>query len=407
VDSLGNGATGEWADDEAFRDEVRTFVRHHLRPEISGGPRTGRLHEIKAQQAWHKILAAQGWVVPSWPLEYGGTGWSLRRRQIFAEELTRAKAPPLSPFLNMIGPVLYTFGTEAQKVQHLPGLRSGEVTWCQGYSEPGAGSDLAALATRAVRDGDEYVVNGQKIWTTYAHVADWIFCLVRTSSEGKAQAGISFLLIDLTSPGIRIRPILSIDGRHHLNDVFFTDVHVPAANLIGEENRGWEYAKFLLQHERGTVGDVTTLRVQLDDLRELAASLPGEEDGTTLADDRAFLEDLAHAEIDVIAFDCLSRRHLQRHSRGEDRDEDASLLKLRHSEIEQRLSELAIDTLGNRVAPDHVRTMAGQPAAEPAGAPQAITDYLFCRAATILAGSSEIQRGIIAKAVLSRGRPTP
>jgi alkylation response protein AidB-like acyl-CoA dehydrogenase len=367
---------------------------------MAEAPRTVLLLDLGIQQAWHKVLARKGWIVPSWPVEYGGTGWTIRQRHIFAEELGRAKAPALSPFLNMIGPVLYTFGTEAQKARHLPPLRSGDTLWCQGYSEPGAGSDLASLQTRAVRDGDAYVVNGQKIWTTAAREAQWIFCLVRTSTEGKPQAGISFLLIDLASPGISIRPITSIDGQRHLNEVFFTDVRVPLENRIGEENRGWEYAKFLLQHERNSIGETGTLRIALGNLRTLAAAAPGESAGRSLLESPLFARSLAEVEIDLIALECLTQRSLSRQERGDERDSDASIVKLRQSEIQQRISELAIDSLGEYVAADQTHafvTGSLEGVAGPPGGPQAVTSYLFNRAVTILGGTSEVQRGIIYK----------
>jgi len=394
--------------EQAFREEVRAFLSESLTSEMREAPRTVLLLDTRVQQAWHRVLAAKGWIVPGWPIEHGGTGWSVRRRHVFAEELGRAKAPALSPFLNMIGPVLYTFGNERQIARHLPPLRAGDTLWCQGYSEPGAGSDLASLQTRAVRDGDRYIVNGQKIWTTAAREADWIFCLVRTSTSGKPQAGISFLLIDLKSPGISIRPITSIDGQRHLNEVFFSDVSVPAENLIGEENRGWEYAKFLLQHERNGIAETGTLRVALGNLRKSAAQAPGESPERNLLESPSFAKSLSEVEVDLIALEALGEQVLLRQERSDARDSDASVMKLRQSEVQQRISELAIDALGPYVRADQTDAFeAGRPPlAGPASGPQAVASYLFGRAVTILGGTSEIQRGIIYKSLAAAAPST-
>ena len=225
-------------EDGAFRDEVRGFIAANLPPECADLPALGVMTDKSVVKRWHKTLYEKGWAAPAWPEEYGGTGWNATQRFIFNEEIARANAPRLMPFgLTMVGPVIYTFGNAEQKSRHLQGILSGDVWWCQGYSEPGAGSDLASLKTMAVRDGDHYVVNGQKIWTSYAHEADWIFCLVRTEQSVRRQEGISFLLIDMRTPGIEVRPIISIAGLHHLNEVFFTDVKMPMQNLLGEENK--------------------------------------------------------------------------------------------------------------------------------------------------------------------------
>src|SRR5690554_5587577 len=235
------------AEQRAFRDEVRGFLASKLNPALQRKVRNDEALTKEDVQGWQRTLFEQGWGAPAWPVEYGGTGWNAIQRHIFEEECARADAPEQLPFgLKMVAPVIQRYGNEAQKQQHLPGILSGEVWWCQGYSEPGASSDLAALKTSAVRDGDHYIVNGQKTWTTLAQHADWIFCLVRTDPEAKKQEGISFLLIDMKTPGIEVRPIITIDGGREINEVFLTDVKVPVENLVGEENKGWDYAKFLL-----------------------------------------------------------------------------------------------------------------------------------------------------------------
>src|SRR3989344_3281617 len=259
---------------ESFRAEVRAFLDAELPPEKRFAA-DGFANSSKELTAWWQgVRAKRGWGAPGWPKQYGGCEWSLAKKRIFADESTKAGAPSYSPFgLTMVGPVIYTFGTEEQKAEHLPHIINGTRFWCQGYSEPGAGSDLASLKTRAVRDGDHYVVNGQKIWTSYAHDADWIFLLVRTNTDVKQQNGISFLLIDMNTPGIEVRPIRTIDGMHHLNEVFFTDVRVPVKNLVGNENDGWTYAKFLLGNERAGIAGVARTTGDLIRLREWASSV--------------------------------------------------------------------------------------------------------------------------------------
>ncbi len=391
--------------DIGFREEVRAFLRNQLPQALAEAPRVFHMLDTADQQAWHRILYRKGWVVPDWPVEYGGTGWSARRCRIFEDELARAKAPPLSPFLNMIGPVLYTFGTEQQRAQHLPPLRLGDILWCQGYSEPEAGSDLASLRTAAVRCGDHYVVNGQKIWTSFAHKSDWMFCLVRTSTAGKPQAGISFLLIDMNTPGIEVRPIISIDGLHHFNEVIFSEVRVPVTNRIGDENHGWQYAKFLLEHERKRVGALGGLKAELAAVRNLAGNVAAPGDGQPLIESALFQKSIAEVEVDLIALECFDMRRLSRQERGETRAVDASIVKLRASEIQQRISELAIDTLGPYVQADQSDALKKRTAGElvgPPGAAHAVVRYLFGRSATILGGTSEIQRNIIFKELFDR-----
>lgn len=387
-------------DDAGFRAEVKAFLDEHLSPRLREAPRALLMIEEADQQEWHRILARRGWSVPGWPVEFGGTGWTAAQRHIFDEELSLAKAPMLSPQLNMIGPVLYTYGTEAQKQKHLPKLIAGETLWCQGYSEPGAGSDLASLRTQAVRDGDDYIVNGQKIWTTFAHCADWMFGLVRTSTGGKPQAGITFLLIDMKTPGIKVRPIISIDGLHHLNEVFFTDVRVPVANRIGDENQGWGYAKFLLKHERDNIGEIGTIMNHLQTLRGAAKAGAFSPPRQALFD-----RGLAEVEIDLIALEALNARRLALASSGPDDPVYASIIKLRASELQQRIFEMTIDLLGPYVQASQTDLIAhpAEAIVGPAWGPEAVVNYMFGRALTILGGTSEVQRNLVFRALQTSG----
>ena len=342
----------------------------------------------KFQAALHD----KGWGAPHWPTEYGGCGWSTEQLNIFSEERARVGAPFISPFgLVMVGPVLYTFGSEEQKQQHLPGILSGDVFWCQGYSEPGSGSDLASLKTRAVRDGDDYIVNGQKIGTTQAHWADWIFCLVRTDTESKPQKGISFLLIDMKSPGIEVRPIKTIDGLHHLNEVFFTDVRVPVTNLVGAENQGWTYAKFLLVNERQGIAGVSSSRRSLKDLREFASSQehfvsPPIEDPSI----RASLDDL-DARLDALA--ALEARAISVPSQSSDAMRLAAPLKLLGSELSQDIEELSVEIAGPGAL---IGLNEGDRSDYDAFGERAMTRFLMGRSHSIYGGTSEVQKNIIA-----------
>ena len=404
-----NGAPELWevrlsSDPETFRNEVREFLDRALTPAMRQAPRTIMLLDVDMQQAWHRRLAEQGWAVPDWPVKHGGAGWSREQLTIFDEELVAASAPPLSPNLQMIGPVLIAFGTPDQQERHIPPLRSGEVLWCQGYSEPSAGSDLAALRTRAIREGDDYVLNGQKIWTSYAHTADWMFCLVRTSTEGKPQAGISFLLVDMKTLGITVRPIWSIDGLHHLNEVFFNDVRVPVANRVGAENDGWTVAKYLLQHERNGVAGTAYLRMRLGKVRDVARQSPDDAGDETMLADPAFARRMAQVEIDLLALECLVARAESAPNTAVAR-RMSSILKLRGSEIEQAISELGWLALGSVGRLDQSRTLE-DPAHDrlgPEGGPEVMLSYLLGRAATIYGGSSEVQRGIIFKQLRQHG----
>lgn len=390
--------------DEEFRAEVRAFLDASLTSEMRTAPRTIMLLDVDLQQAWHRILAAKGWAVPTWPVEHGGTGWTRAQQAIFEDELVRANAPAQSPNLQMIGPVLIALGTPDQQARHLPPLRAGEIVWCQGYSEPGAGSDLAALRTRAVRDGDDYVVSGQKIWTSYAHRSDWMFALVRTSTEGKPQAGITFLLIDMTSPGITVRPIHSIDGLHHLNEVFFNDVRVPVENRVGAENDGWTVGKYLLQHERNGVAGAAYLRMRLRHVRALASRATDDAGEGVMIEDSVFARRLAEVEVDLLALECL----IQRAETATDpalKSRMSSMLKLRGSEIEQAISEIGRLALGEWGRLDQSASLEDRSLAVegPDGGPEIMLSYMMGRSATIFGGSSEVQRNIIFKQLRQYG----
>ncbi|MBT5686017.1 MAG: pimeloyl-CoA dehydrogenase large subunit, partial [Gammaproteobacteria bacterium] len=355
-------------------------------------------------QEWHKALFDQNWIAPSWPKEYGGTGWNLMQQHIFNEENALAGAPMIMPFsIGMVGPVIYTFGTDEQKKQHLPGIMDGSLWWCQGYSEPGSGSDLASLKTSAVQDGDNYIVNGQKIWTTNAHKADWIFALVRTDKECKPQQGISFLLIDMNSPGIEVKPIVSIDGLHHLNEVYFTDVQVPVGNRIGEENRGWTYAKFLLGHERAGIAGVARSRRAIEALREISLQ-ESDNTGQTLAQDNDFVRQINLGEIKLEALAGIESKILNAMSNGKTVGAEASALKILGSELQQILEELRVKAVAYYAMPFDVRQIRGESNSAcigPEYSVTAVSDHNFGRASTIYGGSNEIQRNVIAKGVLN------
>ncbi len=390
-------------EDQEFREEVRTFLQETLTDDMREAALQGFGVERSIGAAWHRALYERGWIAPGWPVEQGGTGWTLTQQHIFDTELALAGAPMLMPFgLQMVGPVLYTFGSEAQQRQHLPGILDGSVWWCQGYSEPGSGSDLASLKTAAVRDGDDYVVNGQKIWTTNAHKADWIFCLVRTDSAAKPQRGISFLLIDMKSPGIEVRPIVSIDGLHHLNEVYFTDVRVPVGNRIGEENQGWTYAKFLLGHERTSIAGVAGSKRSLAALERLAREEVADGSGARLADDASFGARLHDAAVKLDALESLEARVLAEFARGGTPGDAASLLKILGTQMMQAIELLRVEAAAYYALPFETALIAGQSDTPPGPefALRAVSDYNFGRAHTIYGGSNEIQRNVIAKAVL-------
>ena len=389
---------------DSFRTEVRDFLSNNLTPEMRQAAALGFGIPKAIGQEWHKALFDQNWIAPSWPKEYGGTGWNLMQQHIFNEENALAGAPMIMPFsIGMVGPVIYTFGTDEQKKQHLPGIMDGSLWWCQGYSEPGSGSDLASLKTSAVQDGDNYIVNGQKIWTTNAHKADWIFALVRTDKECKPQQGISFLLIDMNSPGIEVKPIVSIDGLHHLNEVYFTDVQVPVGNRIGEENRGWTYAKFLLGHERAGIAGVARSRRAVEALREISLQ-ESDNTGQTLAQDNDFVRQINLGEIKLEALAGIESKILNAMLNGKTVGAEASALKILGSELQQILEELRVKAVAYYAMPFDVRQIRGENNSAcigPEYSVTAVSDHNFGRASTIYGGSNEIQRNVIAKGVLN------
>ena len=394
------------AEDEAFREEVRTFIAENLPLEIQEASRRSPSYVPKEYtKRWHKILFEKGWVAPSWPKEHGGCEWTPVQKHIYDEEYQTANAPRLSSFgITMIGPVLYTFGTKDQKQQHIPSILNGDIFWCQGYSEPGSGSDLASLQTRAELDksGDNYIVNGQKIWTSHAHHADWIFALVRTSSEGKKQEGISFLLIDMSTPGLEVKPIISMDGGHYLNEVFFVDVKVPVHNRIGEEDMGWTYAKYLLGHERTGIAGVAKSKRKLKNLKEIAGL---EQLGDkAMIDDQDFKSRVASVGIKLQALEITNLRTLAAVNVGKSPGDASSILKIRGTEIEQELNELLIEAMGYYAHPYQPgRLFNQQTNMIPVGPDHAVglmEEHLLRRAASIYGGSNEIQKNIIAKAIM-------
>ena len=396
------------AEEERFRSEVRAFVAAQLpasiRAKVLGHKRLGREDFL----AWVRILNTRGWVAPGWPRRFGGQEWDPVRELIFEEECALGGAPPVLSFgPRMVAPVIMRFGSPAQQQYFLPRILSGEHWWCQGYSEPGAGSDLASLKTRAERRGDHYVVNGQKTWTTLAQHANWIFCLVRTSSEGRPQSGISFLLIDMRSPGITVRPIVMLDGEHEINEVWFNEVEVPVANRVGEENQGWTYAKFLLGHERVSNATLGLSKRALRELKAIAAGTPAG-GGRALIEVPRFRDRIAEAEIDLMALEILALRVIAMDREREAPGPEASLLKLRGSQIQQTLTELAMEALGP-YAPLHQREALAADWTGPLAGPPAgigITGrYFNHRKVSIYAGSNEIQRNIIAQHMLGLRQP--
>ncbi|NKB60240.1 MAG: acyl-CoA dehydrogenase [Alphaproteobacteria bacterium] len=390
-------------EDEAFRAEVRCFLDGALTDPLrdAARKRTSLWQDIGSSMAWQRILHAKGWAAPDWPVEYGGTGWSLVQRYIFAQECVRADAPSLIPMsLRMCGPMLIGYGTDAQKARYLPRILSGEDIWCQGYSEPGAGSDLASLNTLAVAEGDDYIVNGTKIWTSYAQHANMMFALVRTETSGKKQEGISFLLIDMTAPGITVRPIINIAGNHELNQVFLEDVRVSQANRVGDENDGWSVAKYLLEFERFSMGSVE-LRRTLDRIEGLAGQT--RTGGASLMDEPDFRQRLARLKIDAMTLEAEEQRVLANLSAGKRPGTVSSLLRVQHSETQQRADTLGIETAAYYAAPYQPEALEVGVNQQPVGPEDAIAlmpMYLSNRMKTIAGGSAEIQRNIIAKAIL-------
>jgi len=385
----------------AFQQEVRTFIAENYPENLRSVQDEG--HDLSKEDflSWHRILAKKGWIAPAWPVEYGGTGWTATQRFIWSEELAAADCVGTMPFgLSMVGPVIYTFGTPEQKAQFLPGILSGDDWWCQGYSEPGAGSDLASLRTKAVRDGDHYVVNGQKTWTTMAQYADWGFFLVRTDSDAKAQEGISFLLINMKTPGVTVRPIITLGGEHEVNEVWLEDVRVPVANRIYEENKGWTCAKFLLAHERTGIAAVARSKRGVEKIKSIART---EQDGDRpLIANPFFKRKISELEIDLTALEFTELRSLAGEAAGKGPGPESSLLKIKGSEIQQRITELALEAVGHYGAP-YFRGFGEGNNEHPIGpdyAHRAAPTYFNTRKTTIYGGSNEIQRNIIAKMVL-------
>lgn len=387
----------------AFQNEVRTFFENDYPQDILEKNRNRQTISAEDMVRSQKALHARGWIAPNWPAEYGGTGWSPSERFIFETEMARAGAPRVVPFgLSMVGPIIYTFGNETQKKRFLPGILESNDWWCQGFSEPGAGSDLASLSTKAERDGDHYIVSGQKTWTTLAQYADWIFCLVRTSSEEKKQQGISFILIDMKSPGITVNPIVTIDGGREVNDVNFHEVRVPVENLIGEEGVGWTYAKMLLTHERTGIAGVARSKDQLETIKAIASKTDNGF-GEMMSEDDDFLRRLSLVEIELMALEFTELRTLAAVQTGKAPGPESSILKIKGTEIQQSITELFVDMAGNYAnayLPEYYVPGSNVDGVGPDWAADATSKYFNYRKTSIYGGSNEIQKNIIAKAVL-------
>jgi alkylation response protein AidB-like acyl-CoA dehydrogenase len=383
----------------AFRDEIRDWLKENLPEDLRRKSAEGEHFGKEDLLRWHRILAQKGWIAPAWPTEWGGPGWNATQRYIFEEELGLAGTPPIVPFgLVMCGQVLLKFGSEAQKKRFLPRIYNGDDFWVQGYSEPGSGSDLASLKTRAQRHGDHYVVNGQKIWTTLGQHGDWIFCLVRTDFDtSKKQDGISFLLIDMKTPGITVRPLILMDGSHEVNEVFFEDVKVPLENLVHEEGKGWTVAKYLLGHERLNTGRIGGSKRELARLKAFASR---QVDGArSLMDDPRFRDKVTRLEVELIALEITNLRFLDMMRGGRPPGAEVSMLKIRGTEIQQMLTELMVQAAGPMAAP--LRPVGEQLAGEFDASLAALAPrYANYRKTSIYAGSNEIQRNIIAKMTL-------
>lgn len=386
---------------EAFRLEVRDWLSANLPQPLAevGRKATSVFTDIGPSLEWQAILHAKGWAAPGWPTDYGGPGWDEARQHIFATECARAGAPNLAPMgLKMVGPCIMKFGTPEQKAHYLPRILAGEDYWCQGYSEPGSGSDLASLSLSATREGDHYVLNGSKIWTTHAHFANRIFCLVRTDKQGRPQAGITFLLIDMTSPGIRVDPILTLAGDHELNQVFFDDVRVPVANRLGDENQGWTVAKYLLEFERASAYG-SSLRIQLEELRTMLMHEPDGRGGT-LIDHATWRANLGALESMVDAIEASEDRVQAIIAKGENPGTLASMLKVQGTEAQQRLQKMAVQVAGPYAAiDDEAARSPGGSGVAPDLSLLALARYLNGRALSIFGGANEIQRGIVARSL--------
>ena len=389
-------------EEEAFRAEVQAFLKDKLPARIANKVKAGQRLTKADQDEWHAILNERGWLANHWPEEYGGPGWGAVEKFIFDTECALAGGPRIVPFgVNMLGPVLIKFGNEAQKKYWLPRILSGEDWWCQGYSEPGAGSDLASVKTTAVRQGAHYIVNGQKTWTTQGQHANMIFCLVRTDREAKAQSGISFLLVDMKSPGVELRPIRTLDGDREVNEVFFTDVKVPVENLVGEENKGWTYAKYLLTYERTGIAGVGFCIAALAKLKVIAAKVM--KNGKPLDQDPLFAARMAQVEIDLENMKTTNLRVIAAVAGGGVPGAESSMLKIRGTEIRQEILSLMRRAVGPYALPFIEEAQYEGYADEPVGPKEAATaaaNYFNYRKLSIFGGSNEIQRNIISKMIL-------
>jgi alkylation response protein AidB-like acyl-CoA dehydrogenase len=391
-------------EEQGFREEVRAWVRANLPQDIAHKVHNALHLTREDHQRWARILGQKGWLVYAWPKEFGGPGWNAVQKHLFEEECALAGAPRVIPFGPvMVAPVIMAFGSPEQQQRFLPGIASGEVWWSQGYSEPGAGSDLASLKTRAERQGNKYIVNGQKTWTTLGQYGEWIFCLVRTSNEGKPQTGISFLLVDMKSPGVTVRPIVLLDGEAEVNEVFFDNVEVPAENLIGEENKGWTYAKHLLSHERTNIADVNRAKRELERLKRIAKAEGMYDPAQGGPDAARFRDEIAKLEVDVVALEMLVLRVLSAEKSGKNSLDIAGLLKIRGSELQQRYSELMMLAAGPYALPFIRDAMEAGWQGDYVGAAHCAPlgpTYFNMRKTTIYGGSNEVQRNIVAQTVL-------
>ncbi len=387
-------------EDLAFRDKVRAFLDNeypkHIKEKMENGDELTRDEVVE----WHKCVANKGWIGHSWPVEHGGTGWDATKVYLYLRELALEGCPTFVPFgLQMVAPVIWTFGSEEQKKRFLPRILNFDDWWCQGYSEPGSGSDLASLKTKAVRDGDDFIINGQKTWTTLGQHADWIFVLVRTDDSGKKQEGITFILVDMKTPGIEVKPIIALDGDHEVNEIWFDNVRVPAENVVGEEGMGWTYAKFLLFHERSSIAGAPQMRRNINKLVNKAKNVFHGD--TPVADDPAFKAKVAQFMLDLDALEMTELRGLAAQREGKSPGAESSLLKIKGTELQQRITSLAVELAGHEAMP------YGGPygftdieVAAEKSAQQSAPKYLNFRKVTIYGGTNEIQKNIIAKAVL-------
>ncbi|MFM1979107.1 MAG: hypothetical protein RLZ68_372 [Pseudomonadota bacterium] len=390
-------------EEQAFREEIRAWVSANLPADLSNKVHNALHLTRDDMQRWAKILGSKGWLGHGWPKEFGGPGWNSVQKHLFEEECALAGAPRVVPFGPvMVAPVIMAFGTPEQQQRFLPGIADGSVWWSQGYSEPGSGSDLASVKCKAERQGNQYIVNGQKTWTTLGQYGEWIFCLVRTSSEGKPQTGISFLLIDMKSPGVSVRPIIMLDGGHEVNEVWFDNVAVPAENLIGEENKGWTYAKHLLSHERTNIADVNRAKRELERLKRIAKAEGVYDPAVDGPSAGRFRDEIAKLEVDVVALEMMVLRVLAAEKSGKNSLDIAGLLKIRGSEIQQRYSELMMLAAGPNALPLIREAMEAGWQGDQATAlcaPLAST-YFNMRKTTIYGGSNEVQRNIVSQVVL-------